>query len=143
MLAMLGFGAAMRNCQRKRQLARPGVCLLKQRKLKNEESLLALSALPWQTEASVFSLLQALGPPSIREERRTAKLSQCMGVASAHVQGLTLQTDLAPGSRALSSRAGPEPEKPQLPSACKEARLERWRWGTGKDASCLMENAIT
>lgn len=46
---------------------------------------------------------------------------------------------LAPGRQALSSRAGPETEEPQLPSACKKARLERRRWGTGKNARCSME----
>lgn len=74
------------------------------------------------------------------EERRgAAQLSQCPGVTPTHVQGLTLKTGLAPGRLALSSRAGCEPEEPQLPSACKQARLERRRWGTGKDASCLMD----
>lgn len=103
-------------------------------------SLLALSPLPWQTKAPTFSPLQALRPPSIREDRsRAAKLSQCRGAASAHVQRLTLQTGTAPGRQALSSRAGPEPQEPQLPSACRQARLQRRRWGTVNNASCLME----
>lgn len=71
--------------------------------------------------------------------RGAAKLSQGTGVAPAQVQRLTLQMGTAPDRQALSSRAGPEPDKPQLPSACKEAMLERRRWGTGKNASCLME----
>lgn len=83
---------------------------------------------------------QPPGPLCVREERRrVAQLSPYAGVGSVR----TLKTGLAPGRRALSSRAGRQPEEPEPFSACEEAEVGRWKGCQLLDGKVVQPAALT